>query len=429
MKTVLILVILLTAANVFAAVRIVPAQYSTIQSALVACKSGDTVLVKPGVYRENIEWPQTNDIHLRGSNPEQTIIDGNAGGRVIQIEGRGSSRLNADIEGFTIRNGLIQVPPHQGRKGAGIFVSRAALRLVNCIVSNNVVESTAEIQNNGGGAGVAFESTPPGLVNVISGSRILSNSVHDVSTGEGAAVTLENARAVIERTLIAQNSLSVAEVAVGTVYAYASVLELNRVIVEKNSITTTAPIIPDHAAIKGGGIFAFLSRLSLADSLVDNNLSSPFSRNERLLGAGVYYYGDAAAFRILSSTITMNRRGDHARVHGTGVYFSTAGGEGLNIINSILWDPDQGPEIFNQTQPANASHSDIRGNYRGTLLLHANPEFVSSTDFRLRATSPCIDAGDDAQSPAIDLKGINRPLPRGSHVDLGCYEIDQSIQP
>lgn len=420
------LIVLLTAADVFAAVRIVPAQYSTIQSALNAATRGDTVLVKDGIYRESITWPQTNGIHLRGSNPERTIIDGNADGRVVEVQGKSSRLLVADIEGFTIRNGLIQVSPHQGRKGAGIFISRAVLKLTNSVVSNNVVEGIAGIQNNAGGAGLAFQSTPRGFVNVITGCRILSNSIHDVSTGEGAAVTLENATVDIERTRIAGNSLSVAEVAVGTVYAYASVLRLDGTVVENNSITTTEPIIPDQAAIKGGGVYAFLSTLTMVDSLIDSNSSHPFSKNERLLGAGVYYYGDAPAFQVLSSTIANNKRTDHGPVHGTGIYFSTTGGKALNIVNSILWDPDPGPEIFNQTQAAGASHSDVRGSYSGPSLIHANPDFVSAADFRLKQSSPCINAGDNEDSPNIDINGINRPLPRHSNVDLGCYEIDQS---
>ena len=420
------LTILLISANVFAAVRTVPTAYPTIQSALNAGKIGDIVLVKPGIYHENIVWPQTNHLQLRGVDPEHSVIDGSGNGRVILIQGKGPDALEVEIDGLTIRNGFLGVPAHHGRKGAGLFASRAAVTLTNCVVSNNVIEGSVALQNNGGGAGIAIESTPQNHANLIAGCRISSNSIREVTTGEGSAIVIENARTDIERTTVSRNSLSVAEVAVGTVFAYASGLQLKRVIIENNSITTTEQIIPDQAAIKGGGVYAFVSGLSMVDSLIDNNLSKPFSGNERLLGAGIYYYGNPEALQILSSTITGNKRTDHARVHGTGIYFSTTGGHALNIVNSILWNPDKGPEIFNQTEPLGVSYSDVRGEYKGTLLIHSTPDFVSATDLHLQPSSPCIDAGDDSRSPTVDLKGIKRPLPLGSHVDLGCYEIDQS---
>lgn len=426
MKKFLVLTILLISANVFAAVRVVPTGYSTIQSALNASKAGDIVLVKQGTYHENIVWPQTNHIQLRGADPEHSVVDGSGNGRVFQIQGKGSDALEVEIDGLTIRNGFLKVPAHHGKKGAGLFASRAAVTLTNCVITNNVIAGSVALQNNGGGAGIAFESTPPGHVNLIAGCRISSNSIREVATGEGSAIAIENARTDIERTVLGHNSLSVAEVAVGTVFAYASQVQLKRVIVENNSITTTEQIIPDQAAIKGGGVYAYVSGLSMVDSLIDNNLSTPFSGNERLLGAGIYFYGDPDGLLILSSTVAGNKRTDRARVHGTGIYFSTTGGHALNIVNSILWNPDNGPEIFNQTEPVGVSYSDVRGGYKGTLLIHSNPDFVSATDLHLQPSSPCIDAGDDSHSPTVDLKGIKRPLPLGSHVDLGCYEIDQS---
>ena len=42
----------------------VPEDYTSIQSALNAAGTGDTVLVQPGTYTENIIWPETNGIKL-----------------------------------------------------------------------------------------------------------------------------------------------------------------------------------------------------------------------------------------------------------------------------------------------------------------------------------------------------------------------------
>src|SRR3990172_9042870 len=57
----------------------VPADYPEIQGGLLACLTGDTVLVSAGTYVENIVWPNTQGIYLKSeSGPDVTIIDGSS---------------------------------------------------------------------------------------------------------------------------------------------------------------------------------------------------------------------------------------------------------------------------------------------------------------------------------------------------------------
>jgi parallel beta-helix repeat protein len=51
---------------------VVPDKYSSIQSAIDAAKTGDTVLVKAGVYHEALTFKE--GIELRGENPDTTIV-------------------------------------------------------------------------------------------------------------------------------------------------------------------------------------------------------------------------------------------------------------------------------------------------------------------------------------------------------------------
>ena len=62
----------------------VPADSATIQSAINGAINGDTVLVQPGTYPENIIWPDVNGIKLiSAGDSSNTIIDGGANGSVI----------------------------------------------------------------------------------------------------------------------------------------------------------------------------------------------------------------------------------------------------------------------------------------------------------------------------------------------------------
>ena len=60
--------------------------FSTVQSAVNAAKSGDWILIWPGVYHEkSTQWPtagvwiQKPNLHIRGLDRNQVIIDGSNG--------------------------------------------------------------------------------------------------------------------------------------------------------------------------------------------------------------------------------------------------------------------------------------------------------------------------------------------------------------
>lgn len=49
-----------------------------------------------------------------------------------------------------------------------------------------------------------------------------------------------------------------------------------------------------------------------------------------------------------------------------------------------------------------------------------DPDWVSSSDFHLQSTSPCIDAGNSTGAPSIDYDDLHRPM--GGGYDIGPYE-------
>ena len=74
--------------------------YNSIQEAVssYATYPGDTILVKPGTYKENIVI--TRPIVLLSQNNSSTIIDGTENGTALTI-----ASSNVTVSGFTVENG------------------------------------------------------------------------------------------------------------------------------------------------------------------------------------------------------------------------------------------------------------------------------------------------------------------------------------
>ena len=120
------------------------ADYTTIQDAINAAHSGDTIYVFNGTYQENIQVDKT--LILEGENPASTILDGLEKDTVI--------RLTADevtITGFTITNSK------NSSNEAGIYLSSNYT-----IISNNIISENK-------GYGIYSENTR--------GHQIISNSI------------------------------------------------------------------------------------------------------------------------------------------------------------------------------------------------------------------------------------------------------------
>jgi hypothetical protein len=96
--------LLLVPAVSTAAIIHVPGDVTTIENALLAAASHDTVLVAPGTYFVNLEWPATAGIKfLSEAGALMTILDGRDDVQVVGIYTEVDT--TTVVRGFTIQNG------------------------------------------------------------------------------------------------------------------------------------------------------------------------------------------------------------------------------------------------------------------------------------------------------------------------------------
>ena len=129
----------------------VPANMPTIQAAIDAAASGDTVLVSPGTYVEQIDFRGKAITVASESGPATTTINANGAGSVVTFRS-GESRASV-LTGFTVTGGF------NLSGGGGILVSG----------SSPTIRGN-DIAGNRGCTGV-------GIYSYFSSPRIESNSV------------------------------------------------------------------------------------------------------------------------------------------------------------------------------------------------------------------------------------------------------------
>jgi parallel beta-helix repeat protein len=383
----------------------VPANQPTIQAGINAAKNGDRVVVAPGTYYENINFEGKAITVVASSGRTGTIIDGgNAGSVVTFNSGEG---LNSVLEGFTIQHGS------NSDEGGGIYINEAS----PTITENTITHNTAG--NGGGGIAVDFSDA------LVKNNLITNNSQTLGSSGGvgggGIEVGGAGAAQIIGNT-IQNNQWATAEGGGIALFA-AGTPTLKNNIISGNS-----------AYSQGGGIWI----VNYSDALIVQNL---IYNNTAIQGSGIYF-GVPEGYRgplLVNNTIV----GSSDSSEGSAIYADGFDDQvqfynnlliGATGSNAVYCDStyDATPPTFTNNDAYSANGSGLEGTCSGQSStngnISANPLFTAKLNFRLKAGSPAIDAGDNSAPdiPPLDLAGKPRIVDGNGGgtaiIDVGAYE-------
>ncbi|MEW6522972.1 MAG: right-handed parallel beta-helix repeat-containing protein [Bacillota bacterium] len=133
----------------------VPGEFPTIQEALDGARDGDTVIVRPGIYLENLDF-RGKQVRLCSTDPKDrkvvrsTVIDGGHRGSTVYF--RGGEQQGAVLSGFTITNGHGRLDGEWC--GGGISI----LNQSGPVIEHNIVEGNC---SDGDGAGIFVDRSWP----------------------------------------------------------------------------------------------------------------------------------------------------------------------------------------------------------------------------------------------------------------------------
>jgi len=393
---------------------LVPANYPTIQSAINAANNGDTVLVSPGTYVENINFGGKAITVNSSGGASVTIIDGNHNGTVVTFNH--SEAAASVLSGFTIRNGYLS-----GGSGAGILVSSASPTIIsNTITANHAAVAIGIFVNGGspliknntitgndqtnagdgglGGGGIAVSGTSSSASNPqIINNIITNNSVAAGGDGGGISVTYFSSP-VIQGNLIRGNSAYNNGGGI-SLNAYNSPVVSNNLIVNNNA----------GGGGSGGGLSVF-ARSGATVTVVNNTIAA----NTAYDGTSGIVTTGSAQYATLTNNIVMAAAGQTA------------------VTCNTLWSSASALFSYNGVYSATGTawtaacdHTSNPGN------VSSDPQFLDApqNDFHLALASPAVDAGNSsaANLPSTDLDGNPRIADgnsdSNSSVDLGAFEV------
>lgn len=376
MRITLILIILFTVSTVsFSATINIPADYATIQAGIDAANTGDTVLVAPGAYIENIDF-KGKAITVRSSKTHKAIIDGNQTGSVVSFHNK--EGLDSVLEGFVLKNGTGSDTKSNmsdgiaALGGGGVFCLKSSPTVINNMIQEN--------GNNLYGGGVYCSG----------GSPIIKNNIISNNTScFGGGISCEDSPTIINN-IIKNNS---AKFSGGGISCSYSTVTIANNIVYKN-----------HSDINGGINISCWSTPIFTNNTVYQNLANKGGG----LGCGT------------SCILTISNS----------IFWRNCANQGKEIlINSTIFPSTLTIHHSNLTGGKSSIFVDSVSTLNwGAGMIDSDPSFVDpeNCDFHLTYLSPCRNSGDNsAVVKAVDFEGD--PRIAFKDVDMGADEFHNHL--
>jgi len=315
------LIALLLVSSTAQNIRHVPSQYTTIQAALNAANQGDTVLVQPGTYYENILWPNVNGIKLfAAGDTSNTNIKGSNISSVIHISGL--TDFSTIISGFKISHG------GNVSRGGGIFITNSKMNLHSCLFENNYSELS------GGGINIMNNSTVY-VENCNFKSNISNGSTGDPNiSGGGALSILNNSNVTISNTNFHSNICSQG----GAIMIWNSKLIMNEFSFSNN------------LSSRGGAICAnYYAEMEMSKGIFQNNISTSEGGGVWLSNSKIYQWYDIIMFynqaqlggglyiADIHSIVSISKSSFINNQSGTGAAIYQRSSSATNILNGLFY--------------------------------------------------------------------------------------------
>ncbi|MDO9576253.1 MAG: PKD domain-containing protein [Candidatus Cloacimonadales bacterium] len=271
MKNLMIFICFVLVMHLSATIINVPTDQPTIQAGINTAVEGDTVLVQPGTYFENVNYNGKNitiaSLFLTTQDTtfiSQTVIDGNQSGFVVTFENGENS--TATLCGFTITNGG---PDY----GGGFYIRYSSPTLVNLIITNN---------SGNNGAGLHCSYSNPSLVDI--------SLFNNTAIYAGGAISCSNSNLSITNSSISQNFANNG----GGIYCNLSSMNLSNVTITNNSAIYTC-----------GGIYITGNSNIIFDDENRCNIHSNIVTETGNAGQDIYYNDETNFFNVVVDTFSV----------------------------------------------------------------------------------------------------------------------------
>jgi hypothetical protein len=435
----------------------VPLSYPSIQAAIDSSVNGDTILVAPGRYLENVNFRGKNIILASrflttGDTAfiSGTVLDGNASGSVVTFKNGEDS--TAVLSGFTITNGSSE------EGGGGIYCFQSSPSVNYCIIRNNVTK----FDGRGGGICCTGGSCPElrnlkitgnqsywgGGISCYNQSNIRlyhSEITNNKTQTYGGGASFEGSDPVLDYVIIDNNTGTANGGGLDLNSSYGT---FNHLLISNNSqsgIYNTGgdpeifnSMIIGNSAGQGGGINSYGGSPNLTNVIIANNQASGYAGGMDI---------QVNSRSVLTNVTVVN---NHTGWQGGGalrIYYNSR----PLLINCIVSGNSSPGIIFGGGIPSvltiahsliHVEESDSIDNDNGEFMwmegnLFKDPllQQPDSLDFSLSNSSPCIGAGIDSLlvdttwffAPHRDYSGNQRPDPSGSFPDMGAFENPRAI--